>query len=373
LIRELIEGASYGFGEPWKLTADSLAAVVPIFRKFERKRGCLVVQELSKDSISFTDSGQINKVKVALKDVKQPVFVRAGTIFKGQGTQSRASGAGVILEPDKESLVDVFCVHASYGISFHSGFSAMSDLAPRRVEDALMSPSKNQARVWEAAAIRGFRANVSHCPKCGSSSLLQSYESEVVCVHCGNVLPPVRTSHFESQMRRVEGRDELRSPLALRAYSPLASFRDNLVGNLQEMRDFNKQVEDMLSKIPAELENQVGAVFIDSKGVLGLEMFDHPDSWRAFSRSIVRNYADILAKERSGESLFGLRDEMVPQAVKEFLTKARNLSESSIFKNRIGETWMFSGELAGEYTMIGSDVIHLILKRKTDTNRSCFT
>lgn len=34
------------------------------------------------------------------------------------------------------------------------------------------------------------------------------------------------------------------------------------------------------------------------------------------------------------------------------------------FKNKISETRMFSGDLAGEYTMLGSSLIHIILKRK---------
>jgi hypothetical protein len=141
-------------------------------------------------------------------------------------------------------------------------------------------------------------------------------------------------------------------------------LRDNLVANLDEMTKFNRQVEDMLSKVPADLNNQVGIVIIDSRGVLCLEMFDHPDPWRAFSQSIVRNYADVLAKERAGEGLFELKTERIDKAIRKFLEKAEGLSENLVFKNRISETRMFSGELAGEYTTVGPDIIHLILKRK---------
>jgi len=141
-------------------------------------------------------------------------------------------------------------------------------------------------------------------------------------------------------------------------------LRDNLVANVEEMTRFNQKVENLLSKIPADLDGQVGVVIIDSQGVLGLEMFDHPDSWRAFSRSIVRNYADVLAKERAGKALFELKTERVPEAIKEFLERALKLSETSVFKNAISETWMLSGELNGECTTIGTNVIHLILKRK---------
>ena len=358
LIRGIIEGEMYEFGEPWQLTSESLSAMVPILRTFDRDREYLVIQEIPKGKIAVTDSGRINKLNVKLKGVKKPVFVRAGTVFKGQGTQSRTSGMGVVLEPRKKNLVDVFCVHASHGISARSGFSTMIDVVPRKVEDVLASPLKSQARVWRAAAVRGFRARVTRCPECGSSRLFQTYEAELVCMQCGFLIAPVLRNDSGNRMaRRIRVGDSTERPMTWRR-------RDNLVANLDDMRKFNRQVEELLSKVPADLDNQVGVVIIDSRGVLGLEMFDHPDSWRAFSRSIVRNYADVLAKERAGEDLFELKADRVPGAIKRFFEKAQKLSEISGFKNRISKTTIFSGELAGEYTTMRSDVIHLILKRK---------
>jgi len=351
LVCELVEGERYEFGESWQLTSESLSAVVPILRRFDRDRNYLVIHEISGDNISITDSGRINRVNITLRRVKKPVFVRAGTIFKGQGTQSRTNSVGVVLEPSLESVVDVFCVHATHGISSHSVFSPMSSVAPRKVEDVLTSPLKNQTEVWKAAGVRGFRSRTTRCPQCGSSSLLQSYEAETVCMRCGNVIAPT-LGRGSTERMRIGGFSD-------------GFARDNLVANLDEMTRFNEKVEEMLSKIPADLDNQVGIVMIDSRGLLGLEMFDHPDSWRAFSRSIVRNYADILAKERTGEGLFDLRTERIPEAIKKFLEEAERLSETLVFKNRVSETRMLSGELLGEYTTIGSDTIHLILKRKT--------
>lgn len=358
LLNELISGERYEIGEPWQLSSQSLSAVVPIIRTFDQNRNYLVPQEISKDKIIVTDSGRISKVKVAVKGIGTTVFVRAGTIFKGKGTQSRTSGMGVVLEPGKENLVDVFCVHASHGISARSGFSTMCDVVPRKVEDVLASPSKSQAMVWRAAAVRGFRARVTRCPECGSSSLLQTYEAELVCMQCGSVIAPVlRRGSSNRIARRIRVGDSTERPMSLHV-------GDNLVANLDEMRKFNREVEKMLSKVPADLDSQVGVVIIDSRGVLGLEMFDHPDSWRAFSRSIVRNYADVLARKRAGDDLFELKTDRVPEAIKRFLGKAQKLSETSVFKNRIGETRMFSGDLAGEYTTLGLNLIHLVLKRK---------
>lgn len=346
VLHELLEDKKYSFGEPWQLTSESLSAVVPILQNSAGNRGYIVAQEISGDKISVMDSGHIGKLRVKTADVQKPVFVRAGTIFKGQGTQSRAVNMGICLEPEKESLIDVFCVHASHRISADSHFSMERDIAPRTVEDVLTSPIKNQSRIWAAAGLRKWRAQTSNCPQCGSERIMQSYDAELVRMNCGNVVPAVST-----QNRFVN------------SLHPSYAFADNLAANLREMNEFNKRIDGMLSKVPADLAKQVGMVMIDSKGVYGLEMFDHPDSWRAFSKSVVRNYADVLAKERAGDGLFALKVERIPRAIKEFLRKAEGLTENSVFENKISETWTLSGGLIGEYSTLGHGFVHLILKR----------
>lgn len=350
LVNELTSLDLYSFGEPWQLTPESLSAVVPILKRLAGARRYLVIQEIPQERIKITDSGQIGKVKVEMRDVNKPVFVRVGTIFKGQGTQSRTTSKGTILDHRGESIVDVFCVHATHGISANSGLSTLIDVVPRKVEDVLTSPQKNQAKVWEAARLSKWRAAARRCPNCGSSELIQNYETELVCVKCGTVIPPLTVGNRATDRR---------------CYCIRSHFRDDLTENLSEMTEFNQQIDKMLSKVPADIENQVGIVMIDSKGVYGLEMFDHPDSWRAFSKSVVRNYADVLARERSGEGLFALKTEQVPDAIKRFLQRTYNLIETASFKNHVNETRILSGELVGEYSTIESDVIHLILKRKT--------
>lgn len=352
LLRDLVAGQRYSFGEPWQLTHESLSAVVPLIRFFSKERAYFAIQELPEDSIAVTDSGHIGQVNVRLENVAKPVFIRAGTVFKGQGTQSRTSEISTILEAGKEYPISTFCVHASHGISSGSCFKAY-DVVPRKVEDVLMSQGRNQSKVWSATTVRASRAEASLCPTCGSSNLLQNYEAELVCVNCGHVIAPL-TAHTQPLPNRISAMRFQRVPVM-----------DNLTVNLEEMARFNQRVKDTLSEIPADLKDQVGMAIIDSAGVLGLEMFDHPDSWMSFSRSIVRNYADILVKERSGEGLFSLRTERIPRAIRQLLDKAQGLSETSMFRNQLGQTKMLSGELVGEYTTLGSAVIHLALKRKT--------
>jgi hypothetical protein len=351
VLQELVEGENYNLGEPWQFASESLSAVVPILQNVVENRQYLVAQEVSPEKVSVIDFGQIGKLRLEIDNVDKPVFVRAGTIFKGQGTQSRALGMGICVDPEKESVVNVFCVHASHGISTGSRFSMQSDIVPRKVEEVLTSPVKNQSQIWAAAVVRQSRPQINACPECHSTRLMQDYEAELVCMNCGYVLAA-----------KIADRGPDRSANPLR--SPINRFGDNLVNNLEEMNDFNRRVDDMISRIPADLTNQVGIAMIDSKGVYGLEMFNHPDSWRAFSKSIVRNYADVLAKERVGDGLFALKVERIPNAIKEFLREAEGLTENSVFKNKICETYTLSGKLIGEYSTLKHDVIHLILKRK---------
>jgi hypothetical protein len=45
------------------------------------------------------------------------------------------------------------------------------------------------------------------------------------------------------------------------------------------------------------VENQVGVVIFDLNGVVGLELFDHPDSWKAPCEDVIRQYADVIEQK----------------------------------------------------------------------------
>ena len=335
VLQKLLNEKEYSFGKPWQLISESLSAALPILQNTLGSRDYVVAQEIPENSVNILDTGQIQKLRVNAADLITPVFVRAGTIFKGHGTQSRTVSIGMCLEPGRENTVDVLCVHATHGISANSHFSMERDVAPRKVEEVLTSQNKNQSRVWAAACLRKSAPQITQCPECGSKRIMQTYDADRVCMDCG-----------------------------ITVFGVLNRFADNMVANLYEMNAFNKRIEDVLSKVPADLEKQVGVVIIDVKGVCGLEMFDHPDSWRAFSKSIVRNYADILAKGRAEkEGLFALKVEKIAAEIEEFLRKATDLCENSVFKNDISETWALSGELVGEYSVLGRHLVHVMLKR----------
>jgi len=317
-LRDLIENLKnpkiYKFEEPWRVSSKALSFVVPIIKLKPSKREYLVAEEVQ-DKIELLDSGSINEVKVK-GDINKPVFFRAGGILQGLGTQSRTVQHGIVAIPTKEQTIKVMCIHASHPISTGRKFRIIRRIAPRPVMNALAY--KNQSMVWNA---------VNYYARTASSTL---------------------------------------------ANQPFIPSSDNLVETIETVSRFRKDVEKKLEKIPATMQNQVGVAILDSKGVVGLEVFDHPDSWKAFSKSIIRHYEDVLTEE-SETALFEIKTEQIFPAILKFLTKAENLTEHVIWTGENSQTLAVKGEeLVGEYTLLNNKIIHFILTRKEPTYEPTF-
>ena len=72
---------------------------------------------------------------------------------------------------------------------------------------------------------------------------------------------------------------------------------DNLVGVESIIQSEEDVVVDALKTIPGDHVHQIGVVVFDLKGVVAVELFDSPDSWKAFSQSIIRSYREVLTEE----------------------------------------------------------------------------
>jgi predicted transcriptional regulator len=147
---------------------------------------------------------------------------------------------------------------------------------------------------------------------------------------------------------------------------------DNLIGAVEELTSdfggFKEEIEKTLEKIPATLNNQVGMVVIDSKGVYGVELFDHPDSWKAFSDSIARNYVDVLAEK--GKGLFEISLEQTIPSTMEFIEALVNAEQTVLDEDKTAKTYSLIGKgVVGEYTSLNKKVIHLIGSRKLEEIR----
>jgi len=306
MLEDILE---YELGEPWKFGEKSLAAVVPILRRNAALRDYVLLQEIQdKMNVDITDTGSIGAAQIKNPTDKN-VFIRNGTLLKGT-TQERAVVTGFILLPGKTEQIEVQCVHASKGIR-PGAFFAAAGVAPRPVMKSLVA-RRSQAETWSA---------VGHATR--------SY-----------------------MLLAASGPSQY----------PELPVSDDLVGVLERTQKFRDEVENVLKKVPGDLNDQVGIAIIDLKGVVGLEIFNHPDSWSAFSKSVVRSYADVLAEK--GSELFEMKLEKVKEAVIAFIQKLAETPGDVVYKNECSTTHALKGkEVAGEYTTLNTKMIHLVAFR----------
>lgn len=307
-IKEETDG--FRLGEIWKLSDKALGALVPILRHKNFKRSYVMLEELSKDKYDVVDSGSINKIKIK-GAFDKAVFIRTGNMFEGQGTQSRAVEVSVIILPTKqkkEIIIPARCVHASHPITGNAKFERFG-YAPREVTRSLFTQG-GQGAVW--ASVRG------------SSARLFSLAGDKV------------------QRFRMN---------------------DSMVENIKQVKDSKSKISNIVKKVPC-LENQVGVIILDEKGVSNIEVFDHSDSWKAFHESIIQDYSDILSREQE-EPLFEIKKEAVPKKISEFMEKIKNTEEDVVFQDGGAITLVLKNEnIVGEYTILDDELIHLLASRK---------
>jgi len=309
MLKDILE--NYELGEPWKFGEKSLAAVVPILRPRRLERDYVLLQEIQdKLKIEIKDTGLIGAAEV-YNPTDYNVFVRKGTLLKG-ATQERGVATGIVLLPCSTEKIEVQCVHASRGIRAGSFFSAAASVAPRQVMKSL-ALRRGQSATWNAVneATRSYMAMAASRP-----------------------------TQYPEQL----------------------AVSDDLVGVLEQTQKFRDDVENVLKKVPGDLNDQVGIAIIDLRGVVGLEIFNHPDSWSAFSKSVVRSYADILSED--GSELFEMKLDKVQEAVISFIQKLAEIPSDVVYKNERSITHALKGkEVAGEYTTLNTKMIHLIAFR----------
>jgi len=308
-VRKILE--EYEIGEPWKLTKGA-GFVLPILgRPPFPDRNYVLLQEVL-DQVEFKDTGGIGDVAVSNRSGSN-VFLRKGTMLKGVGTQSRSPVAGVVLEPTDEVVkVPVNCIHASHSIRAGADFTARG-LTPKSVYEDL----GQQSRTWASISNYSGRVRASAMRAGGYPTMALSMSS------------------------------------------------DSLVDVEESVSKFREDVDDILSQIPGDHVNQVGVAVFDLQGVAGVEVFDHPDSWHAFSKSIIRSYSEILTEEVA--DLYEIKMDRAEPALRAFLKKACDAERRLVTENKVSKIWALSAEdIAGELAEVEGREIHLILSRGTD-------
>jgi len=304
MLEQILDIFCYELGDPWRFNDSSLTVVIPILRRDVPDRKYVLLQEVQ-DKVDLEDTGSIGKTVVKNKTGSY-VFIRKGTLLKG-GTQERGVTVGTVILPDSTREIEVQCVHASRGIMPGARLRVSNVIAPRPVMQSFMA-RRSQSATWHAI-----------------SRATESYYAM--------------------------------------AATPVTYVSDDLVGVLERTQEFKDDVEEILRKVPADLNDQVGIAIVDIKGVLGLEVFDHPDSWRAFSKSVVRSYADVLAEKTS--DLYEIRMDRVKEAVSSFIERLGEAEEKVVAEVEGSRTYALDGKgFVGEYTVLNGSMIHLIASRR---------
>lgn len=258
----------FELGSPWKFSENSMGVVVPIIRGGEHTRDYVTLPEI-KDKVKFEDLGGITPIGIKHTD-GLPLFIRSGTMLEGIKGQDRAVIHSVVLEPNIDEKVDVRCIHASRPTARGGGFN-YAGYAPKTVHRNL---KRGQSRTW--GSVQGFYAMSS--------------------IHLSPEIP-------------VEERRAVRNLGAVK--------HDDLPKIRKAQMKLDKNLQDILKEVPC-FENQIGAIIVGMKGVVGVEAFDSPASWKSQYKDAIANYSDELA-EKAKKSLFKFDDAEVMNVIKEFL------------------------------------------------------
>ncbi|MEM2713472.1 MAG: helix-turn-helix domain-containing protein [Candidatus Jordarchaeales archaeon] len=300
LISQLEDGRYNIPAEPWRATSKSLTLIIPILAMKPGTRNYVVLEEV-KDKVKIEDTGSIREAKVKA-DTDKPVFIPGGTMLKGS-TQARATQFGIVIAGGTEKI-PVHCVHASRAIRPGAKFTP-SGRTPVKVY-AFMLAYRNQSYTWAAVSNYASQA-LSHTPT-------------------------------------------------------LPIPRDDLVSVVEQTQKFREDLKELLKNIPSYV-NQVGVIVIDNEGILGLEMYDHPDSWKAFEESIIKSYADALTKEDK-TGIFQPDINKIPDIIRNFLDELKKALEEEVFNRGGSKTVLIKFEgYAGEYTLLNGKTIHLTVAR----------
>ena len=311
----------FELGSPWKYSDKSMGVVVPILRGGEYTRDYVTLPEV-KDKAKFEDLGGISPIK-ARCDEALPLFIRSGTVLEGISGQDRAVIHSMVLDPQVDVKIDVRCVHASRPTSYGGGFK-YAGYAPKVVHQNL---GKGQSQTW--GGVKSFYA---------MSNFGLSPEPAVRGVQHGT---------------RAKGN--------IGAMGVKRVKHDDLPNIKKAQMELDNNIQNILKEVPV-LENQIGAIIVGMRGVIGVETFDSPVSWKVQYKEAIANYSDELA-EKAEKSLFKFDESNVMDVITDFLHNVSNAEVEPIDKSAfLIKLRGFTGEVVTNM----EHIIHLFLMKNDE-------
>lgn len=317
VLEQLLIPTYYELGSPWRGSERMEGYIVPIILKKVQNRGYQMAEECD-HKIEILDSGKIEGMNVT-NPTPSFVFLRGGTVTKGS-TQTRTMSYGIVLEPNMElTPVKVKCIFETRGI--RQGSRSMIDNLCYVRSSLIRHLYESQKSTWD--------------------SVYRSRENMLAC------LP-----HTDPRNRLQFSR------------------RDDYLGTLCE---FRKEVLNKIHKAPL-FNDQAGILVFRDQMLIGLELFDNPDSWKAVHNKVLESHViDLLPNW--AEKKRDIRDLTKHTVASQLSGYINNIKKGCMQqgKNKLlmkGDTWSthllsLPNEELVEYTSLHGDVIHVLSVAKT--------
>jgi len=240
--------------------AEETFAVFPLTTQSFNGRGYLTLDEAIQQSLVFIpESGRVPEIVIIVKGEK-PVLVVEGTVVVG-GFQNRTVNISLLLDAGKEHKIPVSCVEQGRW-HFRRPRHYHEPLIPRRERR-----EEREEEIEPAAFLLSeFTAH---------ANLRRRKTMSAVRSHLLRNVPVADQGEVWAEVERKQR--------AVRAQSPTG---DETV--IYERH--RSTIEDLLLPMKP-LENQVGALIAIGQEVIGLEVFDYPETWHLMHRKILSGYA----------------------------------------------------------------------------------
>ena len=256
-------------------TTEEVFTVFPLTVSETNGRDYLTLDEAFRQGlVGIPESGRVPEILVIVKGEK-PVLIVEGEVIVG-GWQNRTVNISLLLEAGKEHRIPVSCIEAGRWSSRRTRYPFVEP-REREPEREPVRLEKEDEGEFEVAAY------FAH-------SRLRRRKTETATEHFLLMDYPV------AEQRDVW--DEVSRELRM---AHVASPTEDATTFYEHHR---ASIEDLLNPVKT-LPNQVGAMVAIGQTIVGLEAFDHPDTWNILYRKVLYGYAAealefLWRKEKSG-------------------------------------------------------------------------
>jgi hypothetical protein len=366
------EKNGYKIGEPWRFSEFSLCAVIPIIKAADQARLYRLLTE-SEKSVKLKDTGTINNMQVT-NNSEYPILLKAGDILLG-ATQERVITSSQVVMQGETVTVGCACVHSTKGIRAGQTVKP-GGMVPTMVRRAVYSSYRKTKDMpaWESSEAlandlyrvdSGYQGNIWGSVKsyslCASQvSKSRGYKSSLMAMGAfGTDRPRTRPGNFSSPVVDFDLNDGLGMSDFANSLDYWGTPSEDLAGRLDET---GKKFSAVIEKAP-KITDQVGMCLVSLDGFDTLDLFDHPDSWEAIRKSILKSEASSIATSAE-DSIFDYKPEKAKAIIRKLLES--KFEEKLILDKPKTQTFVLTnGNLTGEVVTLNDKPIHFAVLKNS--------